>query len=140
MPKLASYFIVQHSQLTMYACYSYPHSACVSGSVRLLGGLVPTEGTVQMCVDGKWRELCYSDWGYQEAFVVCRQLGLPATGKTAATVLVVALIHNLFHNYKSIIYITAIIFSFLCFATAATGEITNTKKIVLKAVLILYYS
>ena len=34
-----------------------------------------------MCVGGKWRELCYSSWGYQEAFVVCRQLGLPATGE-----------------------------------------------------------
>ena len=54
---------------------------CVTGDVRLIGGLVPTEGTVQMCVLGRWRELCYSGWGYQEAFVVCRQLGLPATGE-----------------------------------------------------------
>ena len=54
---------------------------CVAGNVRLIGGLVPTEGTVQMCVGERWRELCYSDWSYQEAFVVCRQLGLPATGE-----------------------------------------------------------
>ena len=54
---------------------------CVTGNVRLIGGLVPTEGTVQMCVGGRWRELCDSSWNYQEAFVVCRQLGLPATGE-----------------------------------------------------------
>ena len=54
---------------------------CVAGNVRLIGGLVPTDGTVQMCVGGRWRELCYSGWDYYEAFVVCRQLGLPATGE-----------------------------------------------------------
>ena len=59
-------------------------SSCVPGSVKLTGGLIPTEGTVLMCVGGRWRKLCYSYWGYQEAFVVCRQLELPATGETAA--------------------------------------------------------
>ena len=54
---------------------------CVNGTVRLIGGLVPTEGTVQMCVNGRWRELCNRYWGNQEAVVVCRQLGLPATGE-----------------------------------------------------------
>ena len=58
-----------------------PGTPCVNGSVHLIGGLVPTEGTVQMCVGGRWRELCYRSWGHQEAFVVCRQLGLPATGE-----------------------------------------------------------
>ena len=53
----------------------------MNGTVRLIGGLVQTEGTVQMCVDGRWREICNSYWGNQEAFVVCRQLGLPATGE-----------------------------------------------------------
>ena len=61
------------------ASFSIIGALCVNGAVRLIGGLVSTEGTVQMCVSGKWRELCYSGWGYQEAFVVCRQMGLPAT-------------------------------------------------------------
>ena len=59
----------------------YIPGTCIAGNVRLIGGLVPTEGTVQMCVGERWRELCRHNWDYQEAFVVCRQLGLPATGE-----------------------------------------------------------
>ena len=55
-------------------------NSCRSGSVRLTDGLIPTEGTVEVCYNGAWNSVCDSDWGYQEAFVVCRQLGLPATG------------------------------------------------------------
>ena len=54
---------------------------CADGSVRLVGGLVDSEGTVEICQNGSWNSLCPSGWGYQEAFVVCRQLGLPATGE-----------------------------------------------------------
>ena len=55
-------------------------NSCSSGSVRLTDGLIPTEGTVEVCNDGAWNSVCDGGWGYQEAFVVCRQLGLPATG------------------------------------------------------------
>ena len=68
----------------------------MNGTVRLIGGLVPTEGTVQMCVDGRWRELCYSDWGNQEAVVVCRKLGLPATGECNIILELYSIILSLF--------------------------------------------
>ena len=55
-------------------------NSCTSGSVRLTDGLISTEGTVEVCYNGAWNSVCDSGWGYQEAFVACRQLGLPATG------------------------------------------------------------
>ena len=54
-----------------------------SGTVRLIGGLIPEEGTVEVCVNGVWSSVCnnYNQWDYKDAFVVCRQLGYPATGE-----------------------------------------------------------
>ena len=63
-----------------------PHSIptvatnCTHGNVRLAGGLEPTEGRVEVCVRGRWTGVCHSYWNYQDGFVVCRQLGYPATG------------------------------------------------------------
>ena len=51
-----------------------------SGSVQLRGGVVPEAGTVEYCSGGTWKAVCHSNWYYQNAFVVCRQLGFPATG------------------------------------------------------------
>ena len=59
----------------------YVANSCTNGAVRLTDGLIATEGTVEVCYNGGWTTVCSdSNWGYQEAFVVCRQLGYPATG------------------------------------------------------------
>ena len=50
-------------------------------TVRLIGGLIPEEGTVEVCVNAVWSSVCDSYWDYKDAFVVCRQLGYPATGE-----------------------------------------------------------
>ena len=55
------------------------------GTVRLIDGLIPEEGTVEVCVNAVWSIVCDSYyrwyWDYKDAFVVCRQLGYPATGE-----------------------------------------------------------
>ena len=50
------------------------------GSVQLRGGIVPEAGSVKYCIHGSWNAICGEGWSYNDAFVLCRQLGLPATG------------------------------------------------------------
>ena len=56
-----------------------------SGTVRLIDGLIPEEGTVEVCVNAVWSSVCHWSWDYKDAFVVCRQLGYPATGTLCRT-------------------------------------------------------
>ena len=51
-----------------------------NGGVRLHGGIVPEAGTVEYCTGGTWKAVCDNSWDYKDSFVVCRQLGFPATG------------------------------------------------------------
>ena len=56
--------------------------SCIIGDVRLFGGKRPTEGTVEVCVDGEWQTICGYNWDTNDATVVCRQLGYSTTGLT----------------------------------------------------------
>ena len=57
------------------------YSPGIHGTVRLIGGLIPEEGTVEVCMNAVWSSVCDSSWDYKDAFVVCRQLRYPATGE-----------------------------------------------------------
>ncbi|XP_019849144.1 PREDICTED: deleted in malignant brain tumors 1 protein-like [Amphimedon queenslandica] len=59
--------------------------SCSTGSVRLVWGLGPWEGNLQVCLNGVWGWVCHNFFNSSAAKVVCRQLGFSTTGATRFT-------------------------------------------------------
>ena len=56
--------------------------ACDYGDLQLVGGVVPYEGTVEICdQSGLWVTICDELWSDSDATVVCRQLGYLEDGE-----------------------------------------------------------
>ena len=53
---------------------------CVTGQLRLAGGIIANEGRVEICMNNVWGTVCLDSWGSADATVVCRQLGYPTKG------------------------------------------------------------
>ena len=53
---------------------------CTNFSIRITGTSVPYIGRVEICIDQQWTTLCQSDWGINEAKVVCKELGYSSNG------------------------------------------------------------
>ena len=58
-------------------------SACLNGVIRLIGGRIPSEGRVEVCLGGVWGTVCHDErsWSLQSAEVVCGQLGYGHLGE-----------------------------------------------------------
>ena len=54
---------------------------CVNGGIRLLGGNVPSEGRVEICVNKAWGTVCDDVWTTDDANVACKQAGFSGSGK-----------------------------------------------------------
>ena len=59
---------------------------CIEGEVRLVGGDTEHEGTVEICYRDLWGLISDSDWGDNDAEVVCRQLGYTTTSMSSRNV------------------------------------------------------
>ena len=78
--KLATAKLAQH-----YSEKNNPvGQSCITGDVRLFGGMRPTEGTVEVCVNGEWQTICDSYWETNDATVICSQLGYSTTARLLA--------------------------------------------------------
>ena len=53
---------------------------CSDGGVRLVGGAVKTEGTVEVCLRSLWGAIAAEGWSAIDAAIVCNQLRYPSEG------------------------------------------------------------
>ena len=72
----------------LMAAPSQAQTACTAATeedLRLIGGDVAAEGSVQICHIGDWRHVCDDRWAKVDADVACKQLGY-AKGAWRATI------------------------------------------------------
>ena len=76
---------------------------CPHDQLRLVGGITPNEGSVEICIQDTWIPICDSEWTNEDAGVACRQLGYSNNGK--------CITQPVYHNLLSIIVGTAVYYN-----------------------------
>ena len=61
---------------------------CTNGAVRLMDGIIENEGRVEVCVNGVWGTVCDQGFTKTDANIICKQLGLPDTGRPLLIVII----------------------------------------------------
>ena len=61
------------------------HRSLFTCELRLVGGIIASEGRVEICMNNEWGTVCDDSWRNVEATVVCRQLGYPVQGHQKVT-------------------------------------------------------
>ena len=56
-------------------------AACNDGSANLVGNLTSGEGSIEVCQDGSWYQVCDEGWSQEDATVACKSLGYSELGK-----------------------------------------------------------
>ena len=61
--------------------------------MRLVDGLDASMGRVEFCLKGEWGTVCENEWDNNDTVVVCRQLGLPSSGRVSFSISIPILIN-----------------------------------------------
>ena len=61
---------------------------CATGDIRLVGGNVPYEGRVEICLENEWGSICDIGWDEADASVVCTRLDYLTDGSNPFLILV----------------------------------------------------
>ena len=78
-----NYVQYSHYNVSIALYYTAIQELCTNGDFRLVNGSTSDtsiEGRVEVCANRTWSTVLGSNWGDEEAMVVCRQLGYSDLG------------------------------------------------------------
>ena len=85
-----------HYNLPFLEFFGCLFADCENGDIRLVGGNLTNEGTIEVCFDNLWGLIDETGWTSKDAEVVCRQLGYAVEGMYKYDILHMKVIENKF--------------------------------------------